>query len=92
MKVAVPDGSGRVIEVLTDDKEYAKKRAAEWAKENPFVERGAKLGEEDVSALGDIPRGIGAGLVSAVEGIATLPAEIVDAITDSEESSAAQII
>ena len=91
MKVAVPDGSGRVIEVLTDDKEYAKKRAAEWAKENPFVERGAKLGEEDVSALGDIPRGIGAGLVSAVEGIATLPAEIVDAITDSEESSAAQI-
>ena len=57
MIVAVPDGSGRTIDVRTDDPEYAARRAAEWAAENPFVERGAQLGKEDISAFGDIGRG-----------------------------------
>ena len=34
------------------------------------------MGEEDVSAIGDIGRGVAAGLVSAVEGVATLPSEL----------------
>ena len=51
MIVAVPDGSGRTINVRTDDPEYAARRAAEWGAENPIVERGAQLGEEDVSAI-----------------------------------------
>tara|TARA_R110000744_G_C18994076_1_gene520926 strand:+ start:48 stop:323 length:276 start_codon:yes stop_codon:yes gene_type:complete len=80
MIVTVPDGSGRTINVQTDDPEYAATRAAEWGSDNPFVERGAELGEEDVSALGDVGRGIGAGLVNAAEGIATLPADF--GITD----------
>ena len=52
MIVTVPDGSGRVIEVLTDDPIYAAQRAREWAAENPSIERGAQLAEEDVSAFG----------------------------------------
>ena len=87
MIVSVPDGSGRVIEVLTDDPIYAAQRAREWAAENPSVERGAQLAEEDVSAFGDIFRGVGAGLVGALEGISTLPTELADAITGSEENS-----
>ena len=87
MIVPVPDGSGRVIEVLTDDPIYASQRAREWAAENPSVERGAELGEEDVSAFGDVFRGVGAGLVGALEGISTLPTELADAITDSDENS-----
>ena len=87
MIVPVPDGSGRVIEVLTDDPIYASQRAREWAAENPSVERGAQLAEEDVSAFGDIFRGVGAGLVGALEGISTLPTELADAITGSEENS-----
>ena len=87
MIVPVPDGSGRVIEVLTDDPIYASQRAREWAAENPSVERGAQLAEEDVSAFGDIFRGVGAGLVGALEGISTLPTELADAITGSEDNS-----
>ena len=79
---------GRSIDVPTDDVDKAKLVAARWAKENPVVERGAQLGEEDISALGDIGRGIGAGLVGAVEGIASLPAELADLATDPEESNA----
>ena len=79
---------GRSIDVPTDDIDKAKLVASRWAKENPFVERGARLGEEDVSALGDIGRGIGAGLVGTVEGIASLPAELADLVTDPEESNA----
>ena len=66
MIVTVPDGSGRVIEVLTDDPIYAAQRAREWGAENPSIERGAQLAEEDVSAFGDIFRGVGAGLVGAL--------------------------
>ena len=76
MIVPVPDGSRRTVNVQTDDPEYAARRAAEWAAENPIVERGAELGEEDVSALGDIGRAVGAGIVGAAEGIATLPADL----------------
>ena len=88
MRVVVPDGSGRVIEVLTDDPIKASQKAKEWAQENPAVERGAQLGQEDVSAFGDVLRGVGAGLVGAAEGITTLPIEIIDSITSSDENSA----
>ena len=86
MIVAVPDGSGRTIDVRTDDPEYAARRAAEWAAENPFVERGAQLGKEDISAFGDIGRGIRSGLVSAAEGITTLPMELVGSDEENIQS------
>jgi len=86
MIVAVPDGSGRTIDVRTDDPEYAARRAAEWAAENPFIERGAQLGEEDISAFGDIGRGIRTGLVSAAEGITTLPMELIGSDEENIQS------
>ncbi len=79
---------GRSIDVPTDDADKAKLVAARWAKDNPMVERGAQLGEEDVSTLGDIARGVGAGLVGAAEGIVSLPAQLTDLATDPEESNA----
>ena len=85
MIVAVPDGSGRTIDVRTNDPEYAARRAAEWADENPPVERGAQLGEEDISATGDVLRGVGAGLVSAAEGISTLPFELAGSEEDAQQ-------
>ena len=89
MIIQLPDG--RSIDVPTDDIEVAKRVAANWSKDNPFVARGAQLGPEDVSAVGDIIRGVGAGLVGAVEGISTLPLEAFDAITGSEEASAEEL-
>ena len=85
MIVAVPDGSGRTIDVRTNDPEYAARRAAEWAAENPPIERGAQLGEEDISATGDVLRGVGAGLVSAAEGISTLPFELAGSEEDAQQ-------
>ena len=89
MIVRLPDG--RSIDIPTDDVEAAKNAAASWAKDNPITERGAQLGEEDISALGDIGRGIGAGLVGAAEGLASLPAELIDYTTDADESKAAAV-
>ena len=74
IRVNLPDG--RAINVRTDNVDLAKARARKYLQENPLVERGAQLGEEDVSAIGDIGRGVAAGLVSAVEGVATLPSEL----------------
>ena len=70
--VNLPDG--RSVNVNTDDQAVARNTAQKYLDENPLVERGAQLGEEDVSAFGDIARGVGAGLVGTVEGIASLPA------------------
>ncbi len=84
--VRLPDG--RSVNVNTDDQKVARSTAQKYLDENPLVERGAQLGEEDVSALGDIGRGIGAGVVGAVEGVASLPAELIDYATDAEESNA----
>jgi len=72
--VDLPDG--RSVDVRTDSVDVAKARARKYLQENPLVERGAQLGEEDVSAIGDIGRGAAAGLVSFVEGVATLPSEL----------------
>lgn len=74
IRVNLPDG--RAINVRTDNVDLAKARARKYLQENPLVERGAQLGEEDVSAIGDIGRGAAAGLVSFVEGVATLPSEL----------------
>ena len=79
--VRLPDG--RSVNVNTNDQEVARRTAKKYLDENPLIERGAQLGEEDVSAIGDIGRGIGAGLVSATEGITTLPMELLG----SEEES-----
>lgn len=89
MIVQLPDG--RRINIPTDDIDVAKNAAASWAKDNPFIPRGAQLGEEDVSAVGDILRGIGAGLVGTVEGISTLPVEAYEAISGSEEGSSEEL-
>ena len=79
--VRLPDG--RSVNVNTNDQEVARRTAKKYLDETPLIERGAQLGEEDVSAIGDIGRGIGAGLVSATEGITTLPMELLG----SEEES-----
>jgi len=89
MIVQLPDG--RRINIPTDDIDVAKNAAASWAKDNPFVPRGAELGEEDISAVGDIVRGVGAGLVGTVEGISTLPVEVYEAISGSDEGSSEEL-
>ena len=72
--VRLPDG--RSVNVNTDDQDAARNTAQKYLDENPLVERGAQLGEEDVSAIGDVGRALGASVVSAAEGIATLPMEL----------------
>ncbi len=84
--INLPDG--RSINIDTDDKDVALSAAKKYISKNPVTERGAELGEEDISTLGDIARGVGAGLVGTVEGIASLPAELADLVTDPEESNA----
>ena len=66
--VRVPDG--RIIRVPTDDQEEAKQIALNYAKNNPRIQRGAQLGEEDVSVMGDLIRAPVAGLVQAAAGVA----------------------
>ena len=89
IRVKLPDG--RSVPVNTDDPEVARKTAQEYLDKNPLIQRGAQLGEEDISAVGDVLRGVGAGLVGAVEGIATLPTEAFDFITGSEEGSTEEL-
>ena len=88
MQVRVPDG--RIISVPTEDVETAKKVAIRFAQENPIIQRGAQLGEEDVSVMGDLIRAPVAGLVQAAAGVASLPAELIDLATleEGEESTA----
>ena len=85
--INLPDG--RSLTLPTDDLELAKKVAVKYAIDNPKIERGAELGEEDVSVLG-VARGPGAGLVQAAAGVASLPAELIDLATleEGEESTA----
>lgn len=89
--VRVPDG--RTIRVPTDDQEEATQIALDYAKKNPRIQRGAQLGDEDVSVFGDVARGVGAGLVQAVGGVAALPAELIDLATleEGEESAAESV-
>ena len=89
IRVRLPDG--RSVSVNTDDSDIARRTAQEYLDENPLIERAAQLGEEDVSAMGDILRGVGAGLVGTVEGISTLPVEIYEAISGSEEGSSEEL-
>ena len=83
IRVNLPDG--RAINVRTDNVDLAKSRARKYLEDNPLIERGAQLGEEDIGATGDIGRGIGAGLVSAAEGIATLPSQLAGDQESEEE-------
>ena len=80
--VRVPDG--RTIRVPTDDQEEATQIALDYAKKNPRIQRGAQLGEEDVNVFGDVARGVGAGVVQAAAGVASLPAELIDLATLDE--------
>ena len=89
IRVRLPDG--RSVPVNTDDPDVARRTAQKYLDNNPLVPRGAELGEEDVSAVGDIVRGIGAGLVGTVEGISTLPVEAYEAISGSEEGSSEEL-
>ena len=89
MIVQLPDG--RKLDVPTEDPELAKDFAIQWSLDNPFVPKGAQLGEEDISVWGDIPRGIGAGLVGAAEGLATLPAEFINLIDNDDEDEAEEV-
>jgi len=91
--ITVPDG--RKIEIPTDDLEFAKIAAANWVQKNPLPEidttqRAAQLGEEDVSTFGDILKAPVAGVVSAISGALSLPAELIDLATldEGEESLA----
>ena len=89
--ITVKISDGRSVQIDTDDKDVAISAAQKYLKNNPFIPRGAQLGEEDVSAVGDILRGIGAGLVGTVEGISTLPVEVYAAISGSEEGSSEEL-
>ena len=89
ISVKLPDG--RVVPVDTDNADVARRTAQKYLDNNPFVPRGAELGEEDISAVGDILRGVGAGLVGAVEGISTLPVEAYEAISGSDEGSSEEL-
>jgi len=89
ISVKLPDG--RVVPVDTDNADVARRTAQKYLDNNPFVPRGAELGEEDISAVGDIVRGVGAGLVGAVEGISTLPVEAYEAISGSDEGSSEEL-
>ena len=88
--IKVPDG--RSIEVPTDDLEIAKKTAAGWVKDNPIseieaserIDKAAQIGDEDVSTLGDVTKGIVAGPISAVAGLISLPAELIDLVSQDE--------
>ena len=88
--IQVPDG--RSIEIPTDDLESAKKAAARWALQNPRpeieaidpTERAAQLGDEDVSTLGDIPKGVVAGMVGMVSGAVSLPGDLIDLVSQDE--------
>jgi len=86
--INLPDG--RSLTVPTDDLELAKKIAVKYAIDNPKIDRGAELGEEDVSVMGDLIRAPVAGLVQAAAGVASLPAELIDLATleEGEESTA----
>ena len=86
--INLPDG--RSLTLPTDDLELAKKVAVKYAIDNPKIDRGAELGEEDVSVMGDLIRAPVAGLVQAAAGVASLPAELIDLATleEGEESTA----
>jgi hypothetical protein len=89
--ITVNLSDGRSVQIDTDDEDVAISAAQKFLKDNPLIPRGAELGEEDVSAVGDIVRGIGAGLVGTVEGISTLPVEAYEAISGSEEGSSKEL-
>lgn len=97
MEIKVADG--RVVDVDTDDEEVAISAAFKWYNENPLpeieaidpAERAAQLGDEDVSTLGDVARGIVAGPIDAVAGLISLPGELIDLVSQDEgEGSVAQ--
>ena len=89
IRVKLPDGRSHLVD--TDDESVAQKEAREFYKNNPEpLQRGAQFGEEDVSVLGDMARGIGAGAIGALEGLATLPAEVMD-FTGATEGEAERI-
>ncbi len=86
IKVRLPDG--RSVKVDTEDESVARQKAQVFYDNNPMsVERGAQLGEEDVSVAGEIARGVGSGLVGAVEGLSSLPAELVDYFSDDSNQA-----
>mgnify|MGYP003642101716 CR=1 FL=1 len=88
MKIRLPDG--RVVNIRTDDPEQAKIAAAKYYNETRSV-TAEDVEASEVSSLGDIGRGIGAGAVSAMQGLATLPWEVYDAVADPEESRAEKV-
>ncbi len=86
IKVRLPDG--RSVKVDTEDESVARQKAQVFYDNNPMpVERGAQFGEEDVSVAGEIARGVGSGLVGAVEGLSSLPAELVDYFSDDSNQA-----
>ena len=96
LTVKVPDG--RTIKVPSDDREEASQIALDNAKKNPLPERdttplAAQLGEEDISTFGDIVKAPVAGVLGTLEGIVSLPAELIDWPTlDEGEVSVAETV
>jgi len=94
LEIQVADG--RTIDVDTDDEEVAISVAFKWSNDNPLPEidttqQAAQLGEEDVSTLGDVLKAPVAGVVSAVSGALSLPAELIDLVSqDKGEASLAE--
>ena len=86
--VRLPDG--RTVNINTDDPEQAKIGAAKYYNKTRQVQA-TDLEESEVSSTGDVFRGIGAGAVSAVEGLSSLPAELIDYVSGGETSQAEKV-
>ena len=87
MRVPLPNGI--TIEVDTNDPQEAQRIAANVYQRKFSVDRipqGAAFGAEEASVMGDIGRGAVSGLVSAIEGVSTLPALATDLLADTNHA------
>jgi hypothetical protein len=90
-KVSGPDGTTYDVEAPAGASENEILSAAARMSRASKKVTAADLEESEYSSTGDVFRGIGAGVVSAAEGLATLPAELIDYASDGQTSEAEQV-
>jgi hypothetical protein len=90
-KVSGPDGTTYDVEAPAGASENQILSAAARMSRASKKVTAADLEESEYSSTGDVFRGIGAGVVSAAEGLATLPAELIDYASDGQTSEAEQV-
>ena len=87
-KVSGPDGTTYDVEAPAGASENQILSAAARMSRASKKVTAADLEESEYSSTGDVFRGIGAGVVSAAEGLATLPAESLTTLLWPEQRSA----